>query len=309
MNPRRARGVTAEAGGRPERREVGTGKRAPGRAALLATLAVGAGALLSGCSAETLQQWGRWGLPEAASDRAPHIGNLWNGAWIASMVIGVFVWGLMGWVIFRYRRKSDSETPRQNRYNLPLEIMYTIVPLLIISVLFFFTVQTQDAVAKKAEGPVHEINVIGQKWSWTFNYMEAANPKVGSVVNDSGTVEKIADLYLPVGEPVRFNLYSADVDHSFWIPEFYYKLDVIPGHPNSFDATPTRLGTYLGKCAELCGTYHSAMLFNVHIVTPDEYYAHLKELAAQPGRNGEVKPPTFPMTGPLYGNEAKKEGA
>lgn len=287
---------------------MGKERRTPLRAAaLLVGIGVGS-ALLSGCSAETLAQWGRVGLPEAASDRAPYIGNLWVGSWIASMIIGVFVWGLIGWAVFRYRRKSADETPRQNRYNLPLEIMYTIVPLFIISVLFFYTVQAQDAVAAKATGPVHTVNVIGQKWSWTFNYMEKDNPAVGEVVHETGTVEKFADLYLPVNEPVRFNLASADVDHSFWIPEFYFKLDVIPGHPNSFDATPTRTGTFLGKCAELCGTYHSAMLFNVHVVTADEYYAHLKELAAK-GQTGEIESPSFPVTGPLYGDEAKKEGA
>ncbi len=271
-----------------------------------AALAVGgiAGAL-SGCSSETVAQFGRWGLPEAASDRAPYIGNLWNGAWIASMVIGVFVWGLIGWVIFRYRRTHDGHVPRQNRYNVPLEILYTLVPFLVIGVLFFFTVQAQDAVRKPADGPVHTINVIGQKWSWTFNYMEQGNAKIGTTVHESGTLEKIADLYLPVNEPVRFNLVSADVDHSFWIPEFYFKLDVIPGHPNTFDVTPTKTGTFLGKCAELCGTYHSAMLFNVHVVSADEYAAHLKDLAAQ-GQTGEVQAPSFPSTGPNY--TEKKEG-
>lgn len=273
---------------------------------IAATIAVSSALVLSGCSSETIAQWGRVGLPVAASDRAPVIGSLWNGAWIASMIIGVFVWGLIGYVVFRFKRKSDGEIPRQNRYNLPLEIMYTIVPLLVISVLFFFTVQTQDAVGKKATGPVHTINVIGQKWSWTFNYMEADNPAVGAVIHEVGTMEQLPDLYLPLGEPVRFNLNSADVDHSFWIPEFYYKLDVIPGHPNSFDATPTRLGDYLGKCAELCGTYHSAMLFHVHIVTPEAYVAKLAELKAA-GKTGEIKAPSFSSTGPLYGSN-KEEG-
>ncbi len=274
--------------------------------AALATLG-GLGALaLTGCSQETAQQWTRWGLPEAASDRAPFIGNLWNGAWIASMIIGVFVWGLIGWVVFRYRRKSDDEVPKQNRYNIPLEILYTLVPFLIIGVLFFFTVQAQNGVlAKETTKPVHTINVVAQKWSWTFNYMEANDPKVGSVVHEAGTLERIPDLYLPVNKPVRFNLTSADVDHSFWIPDFYFKLDVIAGHPNSFDVTPTKEGTYLGKCAELCGTYHAAMVFNVHVVPEAEYYAHLRGLAEK-GSTGEVTIPSFPSTGPTL--PATKEG-
>jgi len=274
-------------------------------------LVLGGGALavlaLAGCSQDTLAQWGRWGMPVAASEQAPWIGNLWNGAWIASMVVGVFVWGLIFWVMFRYRRKNDSDVPRQTRYNLPLEILYTVVPFLIIGVLFFFTVQSQDGVlAKVSDRPVHTINVVGQKWSWTFNYMEEQNPAVAVVVHEGGTIERIPDLYLPVNEPVRFNLVSADVIHSFWIPEFYFKLDVIPGHPNSFDVTPNRTGTFLAKCAELCGTYHSAMLFNVHVVSVEEYNAYLKSLAAK-GQTGELKAPVWANTVPSPPAEEEQE--
>lgn len=85
---------------------------------------------------------------------------------------------------------------------------------------------------------------------------------------------------------VRFNLQSADVIHSFWVPSFYFKLDVIPGHLNSFDATPNRLGTYDGKCAELCGEFHALMLFKVHVVSEEEYNAKVLELA-EGGNAGE----------------------
>jgi len=261
--------------------------------------AVLAGTLaLSGCSAETVAQWQRVGLPEAASDRAPFIGDLWVGAWIASMVVGIFVWGLIGWVAVRYRRKHPDETPRQTRYNLPMELLYTLVPFLIIGVLFFYTVNAQNNVlAKETARPVHTINVVGQKWSWTFNYMEAGNPAIGADVHEAGTVDKIPDLYLPVDKPVRFNLTSADVIHSFWIPAFYFKLDVIPGHPNSFDVTPTKVGTYTGKCAELCGTYHAAMLFTVHVVPEADYIAYVNGLKAK-GQTGEIKAPEYPNTVP-----------
>ena len=273
------------------------------RRSVTAAAIIGAGLALSGCQQATLEQWGRWGLPEAATDRAPYMGNLWNGAWIASMIIGVFVWGLMGWAVFRYRRKHDDEMPRQTRYNLPLEILYTLVPFLIIGVLFFFTVQSQNGLlAKETSQPVHTINVVGQKWSWSFNYMEASNAAIGVDAHTIGTIENIPTLYLPVNKPVRFNLNSADVIHSFWVPDFYFKLDVIPARVNSFDVTPTREGTYLGKCAELCGTYHALMLFNVKVVSEAEYNAHVKSLAAQ-GQTGEVKGPSFPTTGPT-----KKEG-
>ncbi len=266
---------------------------------LLAGSVLGATLALSGCSAETAAQWGRFGLPEAASDRAPFVGNLWVGAWIASLVVGVFVWGLIVWVMIRYRKRQPDEQPRQTRYNLPLELLYTLVPFLIIGVLFFYTVQAQNGVlAKETTRPVTTINVIGQKWSWTFNYMEASNPAVGAVVHEAGTIDKIPDLYLPVNKPVRFNLASADVIHSFWVPAFYFKLDVIPGRQNSFDITPDKVGVYSGKCAELCGTYHAAMLFTVHVVPEEEYIAYLKSLKANPNNVGEVTPPEYPNVVP-----------
>ena len=98
------------------------------------------------------------------------------------------------------------------------------------------------------------------------------------------------DLYLPVGKNVQFDLRSPDVIHSFWIPAFYQKLDVVPGRDNFFQVTPTKEGVFAGKCAELCGTYHSAMLFNVHVVSEAEYTAYLKSLVEK-GQTGEVTGP------------------
>jgi len=208
------------------------------------------------------------------------------------------VWGLIIWVMIRYRKKGDDHLPAQRQYNLPLELLYTLVPFLIIGVLFFFTVQTQNGVqAKVTDQPVHTINVVGQKWSWSFSYMEDANPAVGAVVHEAGTIDKIPDLYLPVDKPVRFNLRSADVIHSFYIPAFYYKLDVIPGRLNSFDVTPDKIGTYSGKCAELCGTYHAAMLFTVHVVSEEDYTAYLNTLKAA-GQTGEITAPAYPNAAP-----------
>ena len=240
---------------------------------------------LTACS----EQWSRLGLPVAASEEAPNVGNLWIGAWVASFVVGALVWGLIGWAVIRYRRKDgDAPAPRQTTYHLPLELLYTLVPFLIIGVLFFYTVKAQDAMIEQTEEPEVTINVIGQKWSWTFNYMEADNPAIGTDAHTVGTVEALPDLYLPVNKTVRFNLESADVIHSFWVPSFYFKRDVIPGHLNSFDVTPNRIGTYDGKCAELCGEKHAAMLFKLHIVSEEEYAEKVKEIAAN-GGEGELE--------------------
>ena len=238
---------------------------------------------LTACS----EQAARFGLPVAATEQAPVMGNVWVGAWIASLIIGLLVWGLIGWAVIRYRRRDgDAPAPRQTTYHLPLELLYTLVPFLIIGVLFFYTVKASDAVLQTSDDPDVTINVIGQKWSWTFNYLEADNPDIGTDAFTVGTLETIPELYLPVDQTVRFNLQSADVIHSFWVPSFYFKMDVIPGTTNSFEVTPNRLGIYDGKCAELCGEYHALMLFKLHVVTQEEYAAHVRELAAN-GNAGE----------------------
>jgi cytochrome c oxidase subunit 2 len=243
--------------------------------------------LTAGCSQETSAQWTRWGLPEGITQQSTHIGSLWSGAWTASMVVGVIVWGLIGYAVIRFRRKHRDEKPKQNRYNVPLEIMYTVLPFLIIGVLFLYTVRAQDAVMAHSDKPDRTIMALGQKWSWTFNYYEQDTPEVGAVIHNAGTIENYPDLYLPVNQKILFRIESSDVNHSFWIPEFYFKMDAIPGRTNTFEVTPTKLGTYLGKCAELCGAYHSQMLFNVHVVTLTEYYAYLNDLKAK-GQTGEI---------------------
>ncbi|WP_446721065.1 aa3-type cytochrome oxidase subunit II [Luteococcus sp. H138] len=263
------------------------------RSTKAASLALGSALLLglAGCSTDPGRgQWSRVGMVEPASDRAPFMGDLWIGAWIACAVIGALVWGLIFYSMVKFRRRENNQVPQQVRYHVPLEVLYTIVPFLIIIVLFFYTVKAQNRVLAKDE-PAHTINVVGQKWSWTFNYMEKDNQQIGAIAHESGTIEKIPDLYVPVNKPIRFNLTSADVIHSFWVPAWYFKLDVIPGKPNSFDVTPTKTGTFDGKCAELCGTYHAAMLFTVHVVSEEEYNAYVKGLVAK-GQTGELAGPS-----------------
>jgi cytochrome c oxidase subunit 2 len=255
--------------------------------------AAGVGMLfLASCSIQdTTNQIERLGLPAPASNNAIPIGDLWLGTWIAAGVVGILVWGLIGWAARRYRHRENL-LPRQNRYNLPMEIMYTIVPFVIIGVLFYFTVIAQNKVLAKSPDPDVTIEVVGQKWSWTFNYKSADNPAVGSDVWNAGTIDETPDLYLPVGKNIEFDLHSPDVIHSFWVPAFYQKLDVVPGRNNSFQVVPTKEGVFAGKCAELCGTYHSAMLFNVHVVSEEEYNTYLKSLAEK-GQTGTATGPTY----------------
>ena len=234
--------------------------------------------VLSGCSPYDKSDINRLALPVPASDRTDTVWDLWLGAWISVLVVFVLVFGLMVYAMIRFRKRDDNP-PSQIRYHLPLEVLYTIAPCIIVAVFFFHTVTAQNAVLKNVKSPDHEITVVGSKWQWAFDYLDEKAIDGGDVF-ESGTPADPANLYLPVNESVRFVLKSPDVIHSFWIPEFYFKLDVIPGKKpfNQFDLTPTREGTFTGRCAELCGLYHSRMLFKVHVVSRAQYDKHLNEL-------------------------------
>jgi cytochrome c oxidase subunit 2 len=235
--------------------------------------------LLTGCSKDTVDSLKRLGLPRPTTDRAVYVHDLWIGAWIAAGCVGVFVWGLILWVAFHYRRRSDDEIPRQTRYHLPIEVLYTIAPLIIVAVLFFFTVETQNKVLATVAHPDHEVQVVGQQWSWTFDYLH--EPSVGGTsVYDVGTPAQLPALWLVKGQTVTFHLRSPDVIHSFWVPSFAMKLDDIPGRDNSFSVTPTRIGHFPGRCAELCGWLHSRMLFTLKVVNERAFNAHLRHLKA-----------------------------
>ena len=257
------------------------------RVGLAATTAAGM-LLLGACSAEDQAQIERLAMPEPATDRAPAIYDLWQGAWLAAILVGILVWGLIGYAAFAYRRRSEDEIPVQTRYNLPIEILYTVAPIVMVLVFFFFTVTVQDEVLAKSSDDGgesdHHVKVVGFQWSWAFNYVEELD---GQTVHEGGTTGEQPTLVLPVDESVEIELVSPDVIHSFWVPAFLFKMDVVPGRTNKIEFTPTEEGTYVGRCAELCGAYHSKMLFNVEVVSAEEYDSRLQELADK-GQTGEA---------------------
>ena len=196
------------------------------------------------------------------------------------MAVGVPTRGRMCFAAWRFRRRSTPPAPVQTRYNLPLEIFYTVAPILMVIVFFFHTVETQNAVTEKVDDPDITIDVVGQQWSWTFNYTDQGDG--GTTPYVVGTTADRPKLVLPVDQVVEFKLHSPDVIHSFMIDSFLMKLDVIPGRVNFLQATPTVTGEFRGKCFELCGVYHSRMLFDVEVVTGAEYQAYLDELQENP---------------------------
>ncbi|QAY71321.1 cytochrome c oxidase subunit II [Xylanimonas protaetiae] len=273
------------------------------RAILRATAVAGAVAVLaSGCASDTVKRGYLPGYADGeVTNHTEGIASLWVGSWVAALAVGVITWGLMLWCVAAYRkRRDDHQLPVQTRYHVPLELMYVIVPLAMVLVLFHHTDRVMtDVTAVSGDADVH-VQVIGKQWSWDFNYLDDDVYDTGQHLNDvggqtaadevdgaPGTSKALPTLYLPVGESVEFTLDSRDVIHSFWIPAFLYKEDMIPGRTNTFEVTPEREGTYAGKCAELCGEFHSGMLFNVKVVSRDEYDAHMDALR-DAGQTGEL---------------------
>lgn len=229
-------------------------------------LAVLASSVLAGCG----DDGPRFGLPDPASRDGEHIRDLWQGFfWVAIGVVAL-VWGLIAYALIRFRRRND-DVPRQNPYNVPLEIAYTTVPLLIVAGLFWASESAEQDVTSVADDARVVVEVVGFQWQWRFTYPDEDVTLVG-------TPERGApELVIPVGEPVRFDLHAEDVVHSFWVPDFLEKRDLIPGHPNSMDITPTRTGTFVGRCAEFCGLQHWSMGFTVRVVERPAFEAWLDE--------------------------------
>nr|WP_248959432.1 cytochrome c oxidase subunit II [Sphaerisporangium perillae] len=208
-------------------------------------------------------------MPEGVTKEAGIIQNLWNGAWIASLAVGVVVWGLILWAcaFHRKRKNTGDALPPQVRYNLPIEILYTTVPIVMIAVFFYFTARDENVVTAVSGHPDVKVKVEGFQWSWRFT--SEYNGKTVSVV---GTPAKKPVLVLPMDKKIEFDLESPDVIHSFWVPAFLFKRDVIPGVHNRFEIqTLHKPGEFAGRCAELCGVDHSRMLFTVKLVPQAEY--------------------------------------
>jgi cytochrome c oxidase subunit II len=234
----------------------------------LGVLGVAAVALLSGCTAD---QAFHFGWPEGGiTDQSHRMFNLWMGSAVAALIVGVFVWGLIFWCVVRYRKRGD-ELPPQTRYNMPLELLYSVLPFLIISVLFYYTAIVQTDVDKIRPNPDVTVHVVAFKWNWEFEYPEDRDAS-GQPVKTIGASDYVPVLVVPTHERIRFLEDSQDVIHSFWVPDLLFKRDVFPGGvQNKFEVTIEKEGAYVGRCAELCGTYHSMMNFELRAVSPDQY--------------------------------------
>ena len=261
-------------------------------------MGVVAAVVLAGCTTTELNGY----LPgfvddgPAATNQTERVSSLWVNSWIVLLAVGVITWGLMAWAAIAYRRrKGQTGLPVQMRYNMPIEIFYTIVPLILVLGMFFFTARDQTEIEAKWDDPDVEITAIAKQWAWDFQYDADSDDDTVWTMGIQGQPDKdgnidqaqLPTLVLPVDQKVTINLQSRDVIHSFWIIDFLYKKDMYIGKDNSWSFIPTRVGEYAGKCAELCGEYHSMMLFNVKVVEQDEYDAYLQQLKEK-GNTGDI---------------------
>lgn len=244
--------------------------------------------LLTSCTSSDVEKKLRFGWPTGITNQATRMRVLWTWSSVAALIVGIMVWALIFTVCVRDRAKDDK-IPKQVKFNGPLEVAYTIVPLLVVIGLFVFTVRTENYVDKLSKHPAVNVEVDAFKWNWKFNYTAVSGSP--TTYTDSttplytvGSSTSIPVLVIPRGQTVQFDEHSEDVIHSFWVPEFLFKRDVIPygtsstSRDNKFEITATNDGSYVGRCAELCGTYHSQMNFEVRVVEPDVFTTYLTAL-------------------------------
>jgi cytochrome c oxidase subunit 2 len=223
---------------------------------------------LAGCSAD-------FGSGRGATQQGRDIFGLWQGTFIVALAIAALVWGLILFAIIRYRHRDD-ELPPQTQYVVKLELFYTAVPVVIVAVLFGFSWRTQTEVDALVPNPAVTIDVKGFQWQWQFHYRDEN-------VTVTGVPSKDPTMVLPVNRTTRLNLTAPDVIHSFYVPDFLFKRDAIPGMTNKVDITPRDKGTYSGKCAEFCGLDHARMNFEVKVVSMSGFRTWVAEQQSAPG--------------------------
>jgi cytochrome c oxidase subunit II len=211
---------------------------------------------------------------KGATKQGQEIFKLYSGMMTTGIIVGGGVFLLIIYTVLRYRRRSD-EMPRQFHENVPIEILYTVVPVLIVAVLFLFTVLTEnnvdatqpvDATVTASGQPVVNIRVTAFQWGWRFDYPRLNVGVAGETTNGPGGHGP--QMVVPVGQTVQITLVSDDVIHGFYVHDFNFSRYALPGVVNVFDLDVLHPGTYDGQCTQFCGLYHAEMLFSVRAVSP-----------------------------------------
>jgi cytochrome c oxidase subunit 2 len=179
---------------------------------------------------------------------------------IVTGAIFIVVFSLLAYAVVKFRKRgADTSEPAQVYGSSQVELAWTVIPILIVVVLFLATARVIAGIQNAPRpGNALEVTVIGHQFWWEYRY-----PSLKVVTAN--------ELHLPVGEPAFLTLLSADTDHSFWVPRLGGKTDLIPNHPNSMWMDPRETGLYLGQCAQYCGTQHAKMLLRVYVQSREDF--------------------------------------
>jgi cytochrome c oxidase subunit 2 len=222
--------------------------------------------------------------PEPKTEAAESVFFLYNVVFVMGAIVFLAVEAFIVYSVFRYRRRDDR-LPSQTHGNTLVEIIWTVIPTVIVFILFVFsitTLSTVEAASTTDEGI--QIEVDGFQWQWQFRYLDDDdNPENDITVLGSPT--NPAAMVVPVGQPVHLTLRSDNVIHSFYVPQFLIKRDLMPipegDTDNTLTFTVTEAGTYAGQCAEFCGVYHAQMPFTIRAVSDADYQAWLEAQRVQ----------------------------
>ncbi len=234
--------------------------------------------------------------PEAVTVQGQHIRDLYTIVFLIAVAIFFLVEGLILWTVLRYRRRPEDVTlPAQTHGNAIAEVVWTVVPTLIVAFLFVISWQTLNTVEVVSADPQTRVKAVAGQFQWTFEYLDASGEN--TVYTQLLPAGEDGGLVLPAGRTVQLSLESPDVIHAFYVPQFLFKRDVVPGRINKFEITINEEDagqTFRGQCAELCGAGHRLMLFDVHAYTPADYDAWLEQKIAE----AEASPPPPPSGEP-----------
>lgn len=273
-----------------------------------------------------------FGWPEGITDKAESMRTLWTWFVIVALIVGFIVWGLIVWSVIFHRKtrldkkdldKKDPDStgplvsgagnveaagskgasasgdggyalPRQFQYNVTLELFCVIVPIIMVCVLFFFTIMTGQKVLAEEKDPDVTVDVVAFQWNWEFSYLSGPETPDGDVVSTVGTSNRIPLLVLPTNRTIEYKIHSTDVIHAFWVVDFNFKRDVFPyprknNQDDTFQNEIHETGAFVGRCAELCGTYHSAMNFELRALPPKKFDRYM-----------DLRTKTDPATGKPY---------
>jgi len=287
----------------PSRSGTGSG---PLVAGLITVVVVAVTAIILAAAGITPQRaWDSFFPPEPVTTQGTAIKALYDSIFYIAATIFFVVEGLIIWTVIRYRRKAgDDILPPQTHGNIFVEVIWTVIPLMIVLVLFVLSWQTLNTVQAQSPSTV-EIRAAAARFQWTFDYFDVDGNVAFTQIIPQGEGEGMT---VPVGEPVSVTLYSGDVLHAFYVPRFLFKKDVVPGRDNKFEFTADEPGTYRGQCAELCGAFHGSMIFEVHVVSRADYdawfTAHAAAAAATPTQPPASAEPTPAVSGPAPSGEA-----